>query len=233
MKIVFVRHGHPDYENDTITELGKKQAEAASLILACYPFTRIFASTCGRAVKTASYTADKLGLPIEMLPFMREISWKPDDITEEEKADDRFHPWRMADSIKEQGINLLTYDYEHDAVYQRSKIPACEKTVCEGLDALLETLGYKREGIGYRCLRENEETVALFSHAGSSSCALAHLLALPLPYVFCHYSLDFAGITEVELKSEAGAFVVPHVTLWNEHRHSDALKEQTENFLGN
>ena len=31
MIIYFVRHGHPDYKNDCLTELGKKQAEAAGL----------------------------------------------------------------------------------------------------------------------------------------------------------------------------------------------------------
>ena len=29
MYIYFVRHGHPDYKTDTLTELGHKQAEAA------------------------------------------------------------------------------------------------------------------------------------------------------------------------------------------------------------
>lgn len=233
MKIVFVRHGHPDYANDTITELGKMQAEAASLRLAAYPFTRIFASTCGRAVKTAEYTAEKCGLPVEQLPFMREISWNPPDRTDEEKERDIFHPWHRADRLKNQGIDLLTYDYAHDPVYQRSLIPASEKTVREGIDAWLLSLGYEREGLGYRVLRENNETVALFSHAGASSCAFAHLLSLPLFYVFSHFSIDFTGITEIRLRGETGAFAVPQITLFNDHRHILTLNEKTENFYGN
>ena len=27
MRMIFVRHGHPDYKNDCLTELGCKQAE--------------------------------------------------------------------------------------------------------------------------------------------------------------------------------------------------------------
>ena len=30
MRIVFVRHGHPNYENDCLTPLGKQHAEAAA-----------------------------------------------------------------------------------------------------------------------------------------------------------------------------------------------------------
>lgn len=30
MKIVFVRHGHPNYEKDCLTKLGHAQAEAAA-----------------------------------------------------------------------------------------------------------------------------------------------------------------------------------------------------------
>ena len=30
MTIYFVRHGHPDYKNDCLTELGKKQAQKAA-----------------------------------------------------------------------------------------------------------------------------------------------------------------------------------------------------------
>ena len=30
MRMIFVRHGHPDYKNDCLTDLGRKQAEAAA-----------------------------------------------------------------------------------------------------------------------------------------------------------------------------------------------------------
>jgi len=30
MRIIFVRHGHPNYEKDCLTELGHRQAEAAA-----------------------------------------------------------------------------------------------------------------------------------------------------------------------------------------------------------
>ena len=41
MRIVFVRHGYPDYKRDCLTEVGHLHAEAAAVRLAEEPFTRI------------------------------------------------------------------------------------------------------------------------------------------------------------------------------------------------
>jgi len=47
MKIVFVRHGHPDYHNDCLTELGHLQAEAAAQRLEQEGIEEIYSSTRG------------------------------------------------------------------------------------------------------------------------------------------------------------------------------------------
>ena len=51
MRIVFVRHGHPNYELDCLTELGHLHAEAAAKRVADEGISEIYASTCGRAAK--------------------------------------------------------------------------------------------------------------------------------------------------------------------------------------
>ena len=71
MRILFVRHGEPDYARDCLTEEGARQAAAAAERLAGEGIRRIYASPCGRARETAAYTARRLGLPVEVLPFMR------------------------------------------------------------------------------------------------------------------------------------------------------------------
>ena len=71
MRIVFVRHGEPDYTHDCLTETGRLQAEAAAERLEREGITEIYASPMGRARETASFTARRLGLPVTVLPFMR------------------------------------------------------------------------------------------------------------------------------------------------------------------
>jgi len=60
MRILFVRHGNPNYELDALTELGHKQADACAERLSHEGIERIFSSTCGRALETAAYTAKKI-----------------------------------------------------------------------------------------------------------------------------------------------------------------------------
>ena len=74
MLIYFVRHGHPDYKNDCLTELGKRQAAAAAERLRSSGIEKIISSTNGRAVETAEYTARALGLEVDARDFLREIS---------------------------------------------------------------------------------------------------------------------------------------------------------------
>ena len=76
MKLIFVRHGDPNYELDCLTELGKKEAFLVAERLSKLGITKIYSSPLGRAKETASYTASKLGMDIEILPFLEESPLK-------------------------------------------------------------------------------------------------------------------------------------------------------------
>ena len=65
MRIILVRHGHPNYADDCLTPLGRKHAAAAAQRLRDEGIQKIFSSTCGRAMETARHTADLLGLSVE------------------------------------------------------------------------------------------------------------------------------------------------------------------------
>ena len=82
MRLIFVRHGEPDYINDCLTENGVVQAKSTALRLKEEPITAIYSSPMGRAKQTASFTAQDHGLDINVLDFMHEINW---GITDEKK----------------------------------------------------------------------------------------------------------------------------------------------------
>ena len=103
MQIYFVRHGHPNYKNDCLTELGKLQAAAAAERLADSGIEQIYASTKGRAMETAGYTAKRLGLDIVPCDFIREISWKSVD---GEPILANGHPWDVAEHFVADGKTL-------------------------------------------------------------------------------------------------------------------------------
>ena len=73
MKLYIVRHGDPDYVTDSLTELGKQQADAVVKPMAEAGISRIFSSPLGRARQTAQPSADHLGLPVKIEHWTREI----------------------------------------------------------------------------------------------------------------------------------------------------------------
>ncbi|MBR7184367.1 MAG: histidine phosphatase family protein [Clostridia bacterium] len=228
MKIYFVRHGHPNYREDCLTPLGHKQAAAAAERLRDCGIGQIFASTKGRAMETAGYTARMLGLDIVPCDFMREIHWGSLD---GEPFPAGGHPWDLADLLAAEGTVFAHPDWAERDPFCRSQMVACCETVAAGVDAWLGTLGYIREGAYYRAGENTDRTVAMFSHAGSGSAALAHLFNLPFPQVCASFSFDFTSVTLVSLPDEPGRLVAPKFQLVNDAAHIARLS--TENIIGN
>ena len=75
MRILFVRHGHPNYKNDCLTELGHLQAEALADRLSAEDIAHFASSSCGRAYETAVHVAQRRDKEVEKLDFMREVPW--------------------------------------------------------------------------------------------------------------------------------------------------------------
>ena len=207
MKIFFVRHGHPDYKNDCLTELGRKHAQAAAERLKNSGITKIYASTNGRAFETAEYTARELGLSITPYDFMREMRWGSSD-GEPILVDGS--PWLLAEMYASEGRDLWNPAWRSCDPFCRSRVVESIETVRNGIDTWLEELGYKREGAYYRVVGDaTDKTVAMFSHGGSSSAALSHLFHIPFPQFCGMFHLDFTCVTVVELSNEQGKLVYP------------------------
>ncbi|MHA6482800.1 histidine phosphatase family protein [Paenibacillus sp. strain BS8-2] len=73
MRLHIIRHGDPDYKNDTLTELGVREAQALAQRMEHLPLERIFSSPMGRAQATARYTAERIDKPVQILNWMREM----------------------------------------------------------------------------------------------------------------------------------------------------------------
>ena len=232
MRIVFVRHGEPDYARDCLTVEGRRQAAAAAERLAGEGISKIYASSCGRAAQTAACTARVLGLPVVTLDFMREITWGGPGIPVQ------GHPWTLSDWL----IERENFDFHGDSwrehpYFRENAATRCYDEVCAKFDALLARHGYARDGGRYLCQTDAEETIALFSHGGSGGCALARLLGLPLPYVLSVMPYDFTSVIIVELPVRPGEYVRPRLELFNDCRHirrtADAPRIQEKPDGGN
>ena len=193
MKILIIRHGEPDYENDSLTEKGWREAEYLSEMLikqlnassgdgaVCF-----YMSPYGRAQDTACPTLKKLGRTAEVLPWLKEFDyfiWRPDDMTRKRIPWD----WYPADWMQDPRLYQADHWFENELMSE-GNIGEAYRNVTEQFDELLARHGYRREGGYYRAERSNHDTIVLFCHFGLESVLLSHLLGVsPMPvwHGFC------------------------------------------------
>ncbi|MBO6158173.1 MAG: histidine phosphatase family protein [Firmicutes bacterium] len=179
MKILFIRHGDPDYVHDSLTEKGWREASALADFMASENGPGRFAdsfycSPLGRARDTASLTLKALGRKAEILDFFREFDVRAKDPhTGKDHVAWDFFP---ADWTKQ--MDMFDFERWHQApIYQSNpQIPVYYQKVCQGLDDLLSEHGYVREGYLYRALNPSHKLIVVFCHFGITGMLLSHLI---------------------------------------------------------
>ena len=218
MRILFLRHGEPDYVKDNLTDSGVRQAELLAQRLKDEGIDEIWTSPLGRARRTAQISSEVLKLPVKTLECMREIKWGSVD------GNPIFadgHPWDIADEMAHLGMDLTCSDWRANRFFINNSAVSSVKNVESGIDAWLSGFGYKRQGLYYDHTVEddNHKTIALFCHGGSSSAAIAHLMNLQFPYVCAMLHMEFTGITIIRLDKKAGTCTLPCLELANDAKH--------------
>ena len=214
MRIIFVRHGHPDYTLDCLTELGHKHADAVARRLCSDNIKKIYSSSMGRAYQTAEHIAKEVGIPNEdivKLDFMREIEW------------DFSGPWEVSSETVRANMSILDPEWAISGPYSKDKITSFLLKRGEDFDNFLVSLGYVREGLYYRVMAENDDTVVVTSHAGSSSAVLSRLFNLPAPFVFDAIRPPVTAVTVVMFKGHPGELISPRFEIVNDARHINGI----------
>ena len=218
MLLYIVRHGEPDYETDSLTELGWKQARLAAKRFVPGGLDRIFSSPMGRARQTAQPTAEALGLPVKIEHWTREI-W-PELAIPQPDGSLRFCMGLPGELFRSDENRLLGDNWHTmDALASIEGRQAWERVVRHS-DNFLRRLGYLRERDGvYRVLRENNERVALFCHGGFTMTWLPHLLAIPPHLFWAAFSISHTGVTVVEFNGKTGETAAPMCTMLSDTGH--------------
>ena len=229
MRIIFVRHGEPDYARDCLTEQGLIQAKACAERLRFEGIEEIWSSPLGRAAETAAVTAEKLDLPVRTLDHMRELHWGSMD---GEPLPSDGHPWELADRLAAEGWDLTDPAWREHPYFSNNRVTEEADHVARKTDEWLLSLGYERHGNYYRCVRQDDrqKTVALFSHGGSSAAAMGHIMNLTFPYACGVFHIHFTGITIIRLCRHPGAERIPCLELVNDaaHIHGSGYHRLTE-----
>ncbi len=227
MRIVFVRHGEPDYASDSLTALGREQARAAAVRLKEEGVEEIWSSPLGRALETAKAASDALRLPVQTLDFMREVRWGSMDGNEILCSG---HPWAIVFEMAGLGLDLNAPNWRDLPYFRNNRLLECIDRIENGIDEWLERYGYVREGRYYRHTTEEkrQRTIALFSHGGSSCAAMGHILNLQFPCACALLHIDYTGITVVQMESRSGSGTLSRLTLSNDARHIRGVQDSRQ-----
>ena len=235
MLLFYVRHGDPIYDPDSLTPLGKRQAEAVAKRLSIYGIDKIYASTSTRARETAAPTCEILKKTPTLLDFANENhAWA--GLTVDTKYGKRwfFHsPEHQAIINDEKMISLGHRWYEHPAFADYNFKSAIERIENE-TDAFLLSLGYEHVGRSgkYRVKFENNERVALFAHQGFGLAFLSAILDIPFPHFATHFDMTHTGMTVIEFNNIDGYSYPKVLTLSSDsHIYREGLPTNYNNAL--
>lgn len=224
MRIILIRHGEPDYEKDCLTELGHKQAKIAAQRLLKEEIDEVYCSPLGRARQTAQAYAEASGnKDITILGFMQEIRFG----REGELYDSKWNPWLGVYDLVKNGKDLQTPAWREYPVFKDTFSTIDSDKIAVEADKWLAGLGYQREGLYYRntSKEDNDKTVAIFCHGGSSTAFMAHVLNQTFPYmcsVLLHYG--FTTISVLNFEKTPGVLTLPIIELLNDSRHLKDVK---------
>lgn len=222
MKLIIIRHGDPDYQNDSLTEKGKREAELLADRVSRMKIDRIYVSPLGRARDTAKAC-------IRKMPYVcgldTDLSAEPesyiDSTTGEEKKKivpvtlewlrefkpvihrpdepDSWHicwDWMPEDWTKED----ILYDYENwtkHPVFEASEVGKEVQYVYSEFEKLLADLGYVRQGRYFRAEKPNNDTIVFFCHFGLESVLLSYLLHIPTMLIWQGFIAAPTSVTTI------------------------------------
>jgi probable phosphoglycerate mutase len=182
---MIIRHGDPDYERDTLTEKGHREAK---LLADRYKNERIdyfYSSPLGRAKDTCMYVAKAQGKENQVVikDWLQEFGFFHILPSGQEK----YCFWDLLPEFWTKIDEMYTYDRWHTLdFYQKANMQAHYKDVTDGLDELLKRHGYVRDGRMYKVEKASHDTIALFCHLGAESVLLSHLCNIS-PLILTHH----------------------------------------------
>ena len=225
MELIYVRHGDPIYNPDSLTPLGEREAEAVAKRIAVFGVDKIYASTSNRAQLTAKPCCELLKKDMELLDFSNEgHAWGELTYTNEDGKKD--WAFRMGEKLLNPEI-LALYDrwYEHESL-KKYNFGAGIDRIQRETDAFLKEQGFEHiKGCGkYKILRENKERIAFFAHQGFGLVFLSCILDIPYPIFCTHFDMRTTGMTVINFAEQDG-FAVPQIlTLSNDsHLYREGL----------
>ena len=223
MEILIVRHAEPNYEIDSLTEKGWKEAELLSKKLEQMDIAAFYCSPKGRARDTAKPTLAKMNREAEVLEWLREFK-SPIDY---EHTEGQRRCWDLRPSY---WTNVDAYyskdDWYKDALMQSGGVEKEYHWVTSELDTLLEKHGYVHEGRYFRVTRSNHDKIVFFCHYGVSCVILAHLLGISPVMFWQSFVMQPSSVTSIVTEEREEGIAIFRTRTYGDVSHLYAEGEE-------
>ncbi|SDB24885.1 probable phosphoglycerate mutase [Pseudobutyrivibrio sp. YE44] len=213
MRFLFIRHGDPDYENDTLTEKGHREAKLLADIIESYGIDEIYQSPLGRAKDTAAYSCKKLGIEPVTLDWLQEFPAQADPNVSEAVKTAYGNEITIDETTGKYKTHILwdvlpSYYMNHPELFDRegwreseivkaSDMSEIYDQVIGEFDKFIADNGYVKEGMAYKVTENNDKTIAFYCHYGLTSLLLSRLWNVS-PFVAWQFTaLAPTSVTEV------------------------------------
>lgn len=192
MKILLIRHGDPDYEKDSLTPKGWREAELLADRITKLKVLDFYCSPLGRARDTAGVTLKRLHREATVFDWLQEF---PARILDPETGERRI-AWDLMPSYWTTHKDLYENNQWYlNPVMETGNVKELYHGVCTGLDGILEKYGYKRSGMYYRTEGGNTDTIVFFCHLGVEFTMLSHLLGISAPVLWQGFFVAPTSVT--------------------------------------
>lgn len=194
MKLILIRHGEPDYINDTLTPKGRDEAVALARFLKKVRVSQFYCSPMGRARDTAAPTLSLAGSRAKILNWLHEF---PSCVVDP-KSGTHHVPWDFLPDVWTKNPDFYDKDkwYETD-IMKTGNVKEVYDNICTCLDELLKSYGYVREGGYYKAVIPNRDTLVFFCHFGVQCAILSHLLGISPVLLWQGMICPPTGITRI------------------------------------
>ena len=183
MKLILIRHGDPDYEHDSLTQQGIREAKLLAPRIPSLQGDEFYVSPLGRARETAAYALEGSGIQPKELWWLEEFShpvFRPDSPEKGRVGWD----WLPQDWTVRDDFYKRDHWYEHP-VFKQADIPQKHNKVVTAFDAFLRDHGYVHQGRMYHATAPNNDNILFFCHFGLETLLIAHLIGIS-PMILWH-----------------------------------------------
>lgn len=224
-----IRHAEPDYEKDSLTEKGFREAELLSKRTEKWGVTDFYRSPMGRARDTSLPTLKALHREAFVEPWLREFEvFIPDPATKKRRI-----PWDMMPGYLDRHRELFDVNrWPENPSMAAGKIKAHFDDVGEGMDSLLKRYGYRREGWRYRAAEDarRDAVVVCFCHLGVTCVVLSHLLNFAPHQLWQGFFIAPASVTVLGTEERETGEAFFRVQMMGDTSHLRAAGEEVSHY---